>query len=118
MGRKKSGRSIVHGRIMDVKGAFDHVAQNQPIFRMLELRIDGDLIRWTKSFLIDRKLQLTINGYTNQEVKIETGIPQGSPVSPILLLIYISGVFDKVQEELPKVLSLSFVDGLGFIASG
>ena len=39
------------------------------------------------------------------------------PVSPILFLIYISGVFDKVSERNPWVTSLSFIDDLGFIAS-
>lgn len=33
-------------------------------------------------------------------------------------MIYISGVFVKIQSELPTVLSLSFVDDLGFIATG
>lgn len=103
---------------MDVKGAFDHLAKNQLITQILELGIDGDLVRWTSSFLTNCKLQLTIDGYTNREKKIETGIPQGSPVLPVLFLIYISGVFVKIQRDLPTVLSLLFVDHLGFIATG
>ncbi len=39
-------------------------------------------------------------------------------MSPILFLIYISGVFKKVSETSPSVTSLSFVDDLGSIASG
>lgn len=66
----------------------------------------------------ERKVQLVIDGHENRERKIETGIPQGSPVSPILFLIYISQVFDAVTEACPLVTSLSFVDDLGFIASG
>ncbi len=68
--------------------------------------------------MTDRKVQLVIDGHDNKERDIETGIPQGSPVSPILFLIYISGVFNKVSEASPLVTSLSFVDHLGFIASG
>lgn len=63
-------------------------------------------------------IQLVIDGHENKEREIETGIPQGSPVSPILFLIYISGVFDKLTEISPPVTSLSFVDDLGFISSG
>ena len=85
---------------------------------MVELGVDGDLVRWTESFLTDRTVQLIIDGCKNQERKIDTGIPQGSPVSPILFLIYISGVFYKVQEVIPAVTSLSFVDDLGSIGSG
>ena len=80
--------------------------------------VDGDLIKWTKSFLTDRKVQLVIDGHDSPERSIETGIPQGSPVSPILFLIYISGVFDEVAEVVPDIMSLLFVDDLGFVASG
>ena len=80
--------------------------------------IDGYLIKWTRSFLTDRKIQLVIDGHDNKERAIETGIPQGSPVSPILFLIYISGIFDSVSKTSPNIMSLSFVDDLGFIASG
>ena len=60
---------------------------------MIKLGIDGDLVAWTKSFLTDRKVQLVIDGHENKEREIETGIPQGSPVSPILFLVYINGGF-------------------------
>ena len=113
-----SKKELAAALFMDVKGAFDHVSKTQLVARMLELEIDGDLIRWTRSFLTDRKLQLVIDGHNNQEKEVETGIPQGSPVSPILFLIYISGVFEQVEKELPGIVSLSFVDDLGFIASG
>ena len=69
-------------------------------------------------FLTDRKFQLVIYSLLNQERKIERGIPQRWPVSPILFLIYINRVFDQVQNELLEVLSLSFMDDLGFMVAG
>ena len=66
---------------MDVKGAFDHVSREQLLTRMIELGIDGDLVTWTGSFLINRKVQLIIDGHDNKKKEIETGIPQGSSVS-------------------------------------
>ena len=103
---------------MDVKGAFDHISKAQLLARMIELGIDGDLITWIDCFLTDQKVLLVIDGHDNKERDIETGIPQDSPVSSILFLIYISGVLDKVSEANPLVKSLSFIDNLGFIASG
>lgn len=82
------------------------------------MEINRDLIRWTRSFLTDQKLQLVIDGHNNQEKAVETGIPQGSPASPILFLIYISGVFEQVEKRLPEIILLSFVNDLGLIASG
>lgn len=78
----------------DVKGAFDHVSKSQLVAQMLELEIDGDLIRWTKSFLINQKLQLIINDHNNPENDVKIGIPQRLPVSSLLFLIYISRVFE------------------------
>ena len=103
---------------MDIQGSFNHVARNQLISGMVELDINGDLIWWTPSFLTDRKIQLIIDGHANQEERIETRIPQRSPVSSILFLIYISGVFYQVEENLLGVVSLFFDDDLGFITSG
>ena len=59
-----------------------------------------------------------ISHFHNPKCKVETGIPQGSPVSPILFLIYISGVFSEIESRLPQVTCLSFMDDLGFIAAG
>lgn len=59
-----------------------------------------------------------MDGHDNKERDIETGIPQKSPLLSILFLIYISGVFSTVSESNPLVTSLSFVDDLGFVASG
>ena len=117
--QEKWSEKILAGALfIDVKGAFDHVSKAQLLRHMINLGIDGDLVGWTRSFLTNRKVQLVIDGHESKERKIETGIPQGSPVSPIIFLIYISQVFDAVIEACPLVTLLSFVDDLGFIASG
>lgn len=85
---------------------------------MRQLGIDNDLIGWAQSFLTHRRVEIVIDGHINPEKDVEISIPQGSPVSPILFLIYISGVFDAVTIASPETVSLSFVDDLGFLASG
>lgn len=111
-------KKLAAALFMDVKGAFDHVSRGQLLTRMIELGIDGDRATWTCSFLTDRNINLAIDGHDNEEREIEAGISQGSPVLPILFLICVSGVFNKVSETSPLVTSMSFVDNLGLIASG
>ena len=115
---KWSEKKLAGALFINVKGAFDHVSRSQLLKRMIDLGIDGDLVALTKSFLTNWKIQLVIDGHDNKEKEIETSISQGLPVSPVLFLIYISGVFDAVAKNNPAVISLSFVDDLGFIVSG
>ena len=112
-----SKKKLTEMLYMDIKGAFDHVSRSQLLIRMMGLDILSNLVACTKSFLTDRKIQLVIDGHDNKERNIETGIPLSSPVSQILFLICISGVFDAVIKNNPTVTSLLFVDNLGFIAS-
>lgn len=116
--KDKKIKKLAAALFMDVKETFDHVSKIQLLTRMTKLGIDGNLMRWTNSFLTNRKIQLIVDGHDNDKKDIEIGIPQGSPVSPILFLIYISGVFDEVTKNNPLVTSLSFIDDLMFIASG
>ena len=83
---------------------------------MLELGIDGDLICWSQSFMTDQRLQLVVDGFKCEEKLVDTGVPQESPVSPILFAIYLSGIFKAVEEAVPTK-SLFFVDDLGFMVS-
>jgi hypothetical protein len=81
--------------LMDVKGAFDHVSRTRLTKRLEELEADLQLIRWTDNFMKERKVSLIINGHETAMELTNSGIPQGSPVSPILFAIYMSGVFER-----------------------
>jgi retron-type reverse transcriptase len=83
--------------------------------KLIELKIPGDIIRWINSFFTDRKVQLVIDGYTCSSKKVEAGLPQGSPISPILFAIYINGFFDHIEEKI-SITTLSFTDNIGIIA--
>jgi len=39
--------------VMDVKGAFPHVAKGNLIKRMEEMGLQADLVRWVESFIED-----------------------------------------------------------------
>jgi ribonuclease HI len=110
------GEKMLSGALfMDVKGAFDHVDPARLVKRMGEIGIDGDLIHWVTSFLMDRKVQLVIDGHQGPEQAINSGLPQGSPVSPILFIIYVRGVFQAIEDRVPGVKPLSFADDIGLL---
>lgn len=100
-------QQIVEALLLDVKGPLDHVNPSRLITRLIEFNLDGDLIRWVQSFLTNRWVQLQINNTQCRAQPINSGGPRGSPVSPFLFIIYLSGVFD-VVESVSGVQSLSF----------
>lgn len=79
--------------LMDIANAFAAVAPNQYGKVCQKLKFLKELVHWFLNFLKDRKFQLTFDGEIHVKMKINAGIPQGSPVSSIIFLIYISYIF-------------------------
>jgi hypothetical protein len=111
-------KEIVAVLLMDVKGAFDHVSRGRLLARMVAMRIESNLVRWVDSFLQNRRIRMVIDGCELEEREVRTGIPQGSPVSPILFAIYLSGVFSAVESSVPYTQALSFADDVAWMVRG
>jgi ribonuclease HI len=100
---------------MDIKGAFDHVLLGKLIGVLRAAGFDERLISWVASFLQGRKAVLVIDGHEGREHPVSSGLPQGSPVSPILFLLYVSGLGAAIEREIPGMKVLSFVDDQGMV---
>lgn len=85
---------------------------------MLELKIDDNLVTCTNSFLTNQTVQLVINDYKNEKKEIETGIPQGFLLLPIVFLIYISAVFNGILETSLLFTFFIFINDIHFIVLG
>jgi len=97
---------------LDIKGAFDHISKNRLIEVLVNLKLPISLIKWVLSFMNDRILRLVFEGKIESFKPINTGIPQGSPISPILFLIYIRDLFKS-----NSIKFLSYMDDISLIAS-
>lgn len=78
---------------LDVNGAFDAVLPGRLIRRLREQGWPDYLVRWVGSFATDRTVQIRLDGETGPKNSINCGLPQGSPISPILFMLYISPLF-------------------------
>jgi len=73
----------------DVQGAFNGVHPSVLAERLCERRIPGDLVAWVESFCNRRKASVVVSDHESAVQEIEhAGIPQGSPLSPILYVFY------------------------------
>jgi ribonuclease HI len=111
-------KAVAGALLMDVKSAFNNVSKSHLATQMNRVGIDPQLIRWSLSFMDDRRMIVELNRKSGLEHQLDSGIPQGSPVSPILFAIYMSELFDDVEEKMEnRVRALSFVDDIAWWTS-
>jgi hypothetical protein len=67
------------------------------------------------SFLTNRRAFLVIDGHLGLEAPINSGLPQGSPVSPILFVLYVRLLATAIETVVPGVKGLSFIDNQGLV---
>jgi len=59
-----------------------------------------------------------INNELGSEHQLNSGISQGSPVSPILFAVYMSELFDYVEQKMgDRIRAISFVDDIAWRTS-
>jgi hypothetical protein len=76
--------------LFDIQGFFDNGNHGRLMALIKSLGFMPKICRWAASFLKDRSICLWFNGFTSEEIELEMGTPQGSPVSPVLSIIYTS----------------------------
>jgi hypothetical protein len=77
----------------DIKGAFDAVLPGRLARRLREQGWPDLLVRWIISFATGRRVHIRLDGDVGPETQIDCGLLQGSPVSPILFMLYIAPLF-------------------------
>lgn len=94
-------------------GAFDAVLPGRLIRRLREQGWPHNLVKWITSFATGRSVQVRLDGITGPKTNIECGLPQGSPISPILFMLYIAPIF-RMGEDTVK---FGYTDDVAILAA-
>ena len=94
-----SGKSL-YVISLDFSAAFDTI-DHQLLLTILEqkLGLTGTVKQLFESYLKSREVQVMVDGKFSDKVPVETGVPQGSVIGPILFSLYLLPLFDVLNEN-------------------
>ena len=94
-------QKVVLASFIDLQKAFDKVWKDGLLVKMLRYGITGNLYRWTKSYLHNRRARVVVDGKNSKKILLRHGVPQGGVLSPSLFIIFINDLI----AELPRGIS-------------
>lgn len=111
------GLPVVSMLLLDVVGVYDN-AHYERLLHNLQSRRLGQLVPWIRAFLTGRSTRIRMPKGTSEQINTPTGIPQGSPLSPILYLIYNAELLEKCANEAERIMTGGWVDDVSIMTVG
>lgn len=108
------GKPVVSLLMLDFSGAYDNVSHARLLHNLRKRRL-GHFVPWVKAFLSNRSTIIRMPEGMCGRIPTPAGIPQGSPISPVLYFIYNADLVDNCGTS---VITSGWVDDVCFMAKG
>ena len=99
-------RWAVSTLFLDIKAGFHNVNASKLRALLLAKNIPSYMVDWVTSFVLECTCTLVFQGAPGTKVPVKVGTPQGSPISPLLFLIYVA----PLHLSIPRGVMISYVD--------
>ena len=90
----------VRAVFLDISKAFDKVWHDGLIFKLKQNGVSGSLLNFFLNYLNNRKQRVVLNGHYSNYSVVESGVPQGSVLGPLLFLIYINDLERNIKSNI------------------
>jgi hypothetical protein len=96
--------------LFDISGFFNHVNHDKLLKQLKLYGFADQIVNLVKGFMSNRSTSLLFDNYNSPTRPLPHGIPQGSPLSPILSIIYTAELQKMRELVLKRIISLAYID--------
>ena len=83
--------------IVDFSKAFDLVSHGRLLTKIAKSGVDSRLVVWIREFLLGRTQRVGVGGQLSEEVRVTSGVLQGSLLGPLLFLAYVNDIWRTME---------------------
>jgi hypothetical protein len=85
--------------ILDFSKEFDTVPHDKLLHKLEQYGIKGNIHSWLTNFLSSRTMRTIVEGESSKETSVDSGMPQGTVLGPIMFLCQINDLPDCVNSS-------------------
>ena len=99
---------------LDLSKAFDSLSHELILQKLLDMELDGTAVQWVKSYLENRKQVVKFGNIISDEESVESGVPQGSILGPLLFIT----CTNDIEKEMEGYDIFSYADDMQILVKG